>query len=93
MTYEIAPDTAWVSRDEYDTDDRPVAYVSTLPHGPTIVLDGPACLVWLALAEGGTLDQIVATTAEQVEEAGDEMTRDVESLLNRLVELRFARVV
>ena len=89
-TYEIAPDIAWVSRDEYDTDDRPVAYVATLPHGPTIVLEGPACLVWLALAEGGTLEEIVATTADQVEETSDAMTRDVEALLNRLVELGFA---
>lgn len=92
-TYAIAPDTAWVSRDEYFTDDLPVAYVSPLPHGPAMVLEGPACLVWLALAEGGTLEQIVAFTADQVEGTSDAMRGDVEALLNRLVELGVASVV
>lgn len=91
-TYRIAPDTAWVSRDEYFTDDQPVAYISSLPHGPTMVLEGSACLVWLALAEGGTLAQIVTATADQVEETSDALSGDVETLLNRLVELGVASV-
>lgn len=90
-TYEIADGIAWVSREEYDTDDLRVAYLCALPHGPTVVLEGPACLVWLALGEGGTLDDIARAVSEQADVAADEVTRDVEVLLSQLVGMGFVR--
>lgn len=37
-----APDVAWVIRGE-------AAYVARLPHGPIVVLDGTAGLIWAAI--------------------------------------------
>lgn len=92
-TYAIAEDIAWVSREELDSGDRPVAYVAHLPHGPTIVLEGSACLVWLRLADGGTLDDIAAGAAEQAGVTAGEVLDDVEALLSELVEAGVARTL
>ena len=62
-TYRIADDVAWVSLEDLDVDGIPSAYVARLPHGRPMTLEGSACLVWLALADGGTLDEIAATAA------------------------------
>lgn len=91
--YAIADDIAWVSRDEYDTDDVRVAYVSALPHGPTIVLEGSACLIWLAVEAGGTLDDIARATADLADADPDEVVGDVETVLSRLVELSFVHAL
>ena len=58
-SYRVADDVAWVSSEELDVGEEPTAYVVALPRGPAIVLDGSACVVWLAVAEGGTRDDVV----------------------------------
>lgn len=90
-TYAIADQIAWVSREELDTGDHPVAYVTPLPHGPAFVLEGPACLVWLQLAEGGTLDDIARGAAEQVGLVSSDVIDDVHLLLTKLVGLGVVR--
>lgn len=63
-SYAVAPDVAWVSREDLDSGEQPAAYVTRLPDGPPMVLEGPACVVWLAVADGGTAEDVVARTAE-----------------------------
>jgi hypothetical protein len=90
-SYAIADDVAWVSREDLDGGENPVAYVASLPHGPTLVLEGPACLVWLLVAEGGTLDDIARGAGAQTDLATDQVIDDVEILLNELVEAGVVR--
>jgi hypothetical protein len=61
--FRIADDVAWVSLEDLDLDGVPSAYVAALPDGPPVTLAGPACVVWLALAESGTHEEITATAA------------------------------
>ena len=91
-TYVIADDIAWVSREDLDSGEHPVAYVASLPLGPTIVLEGSACLVWLLLAESDTLDDIAAVAAEQAGLTTDEVVDDVAVLLSQLVEAGVVRM-
>ena len=64
-TYRIADDVAWVSREDLDDGAVPTAYAAHLPDGPPITLEGSACVVWLAVADGGTLVQPALTEREQ----------------------------
>ena len=61
--YRIADDVAWVSQEDLDIDGVPSAYAARLPDGSPMTLDGPACVVWLALADGGTPDEITTAAA------------------------------
>lgn len=90
--YAIAADVAWVSDEFLDDGTVPTAYITTLPDGPAVVLQGPACLVWLALAESssGTLDDITALVADVAETDAGDITADVEQLLQGLVAQRVA---
>ncbi len=59
---------AWVSQEDLDAGDAP----DGLPHpraraGLPIMLEGSGCVVWLALADGGTLDEITAAAAAMAE--------------------------
>lgn len=85
--FAIADDVAWVSDEHLDGGTVPTAYLTPLPHGPAVVLQGPACLVWLALAESstGTLADITALVAGIAEVDPAEITADVEQLLQGLV--------
>ncbi len=89
--YGIADDIAWVSREDLDSGDQPVAYVAPLPHGPAIVLHGPACLVWLHVAQGGDLDEIARGTADEVGLSPGDVIDDVRGLLAQLVTLGVVR--
>ncbi|WP_310529340.1 PqqD family peptide modification chaperone [Nocardioides sp.] len=91
--YAIADDIAWVSREDLDSGDQPVAYVASLPHGPPIVLEGPACLVWLLLADGGSVEDIARGAAELAGLTTAEVIDDVEVLLSELVEVGVARTL
>ncbi len=90
-TYSIAGDIAWVSRQELDSGDLPVAYVAPLPHGPAVVLEGSACLVWLLVDDGGTLDDIARGAADLAGLEPAEVIGDVEALLTELVALGVVR--
>ena len=88
--YRIADDVAWVSHEELDADSLPSAYVARVPHGPPTTLEGPACVVWLALAEGGSRDEIAATAALMWDIDPDEIRDDVLVLVEELVALGLA---
>lgn len=90
-SYTVADDIAWVSREDLDSGEGPVAYVASLPQGPTMVLEGSACLVWLLVAEGGTLDDIARGAAEQADLATEDVIGDVEILLTELVDAGVVR--
>lgn len=89
--YRIADDVAWVSHEELDGGDEPTAYLTRLPGGPPILLEGSGCVVWLALADGGTLDQITSAAAAMTESTEDEVRDGVATLVDQLVAIRVVR--
>ena len=83
--YRIADDVAWVSEEGLDGGDTPTAYLTRVPGGPPILLEGSGCVVWLALAEGGTMDDVVAAAAAMADVVEDQIREDVETLVDQLV--------
>ena len=86
--YQIAADVAWVSQEDLDGGDAPTAYLTRLPGGPPILLEGSGCVVWLALAEGGTMEEITAAAAEMSESTVEAISDDVAELVHQLVDIR-----
>lgn len=86
--FRIADDVAWVSREDLDVDDVPTAYLTRLPGGPPIVLENSGCVVWLALAEGGTMEEITDAAAAMSESTVEEISADVAELVDQLVAIR-----
>lgn len=84
--FRIAADVAWVSDEDLDVHDVPSAYVTRLPHGPPTTLEGPACVVWLALAEGGSRDEITSAAALMWGVDADTIRSDVSTLIQELVD-------
>lgn len=91
MRLSIADDVAWVSEDDLDAADEPTAYVTRVPGGPPILLEGSGCVVWLALADGGTLEEVTATAAAMSGATVDEIRDDVATLVDQLVAIRVVR--
>jgi hypothetical protein len=89
--YRVADDVAWVSQHDLDAGDEPTAYVARLPSGPPILLEGSGCLVWLALADGGSMDELIAAVTVMSGASTDEITDDVASLVDLLVAIRIVR--
>ena len=85
--YRIADDVAWVSLEGLDPDGVPAAYVARLPLGPPTTLAGPACVVWLALAEGGATDEITVAAAAMWGVDPEGISGDVTALVDELVAL------
>jgi hypothetical protein len=56
-----------------------------------ILLEGSGCLVWLALADGGTLEEVIAATAAMSGLAAEEISADVADLVDQLVVIRLVR--
>ena len=83
--YRIADNVAWVSQEELDSGGVPTAYVTRLPDGPPTTLEGPACVVWLALADGGSHDQITTAAATLWGAEPASISRDVLALVEELV--------
>jgi hypothetical protein len=84
-TYRIADDVAWVSQEDLDADAEPTAYLTRVPRGMPIMLEGSGCLVWLALADGGTLEEITASAAAMSDAAVEDVRDDVAELVDQLV--------
>ena len=84
-TLRIADDVAWLSREDLDDGGTPMAYVALLPTGRPLALEGPACLVWLAVADGGTLDEVVAATASMADAEHATISEDVRVLVDSLI--------
>lgn len=91
-TYRIADGVAWVSREEFDDDLEPQAYIARLPDGPALALGGSACLVWLSIHDGGTAGEIAHRTSELATVSADDVREDVERLLGDLVAARVVTV-
>ena len=89
--YRIADDVAWVSQEDLDGGAEPTAYLTRLPGGPPILLEGSGCVVWLALAEGGTMAELTAAAAAISGATEAEVGEDVETLIGQLVAIRVAR--
>ncbi len=83
--YRIADSVAWVSREDLDVAGNPTAYVTLVPHGGPITLEGSACLVWLAVADGGTLDDITTAAAAMSDQDAATIAGDVEQLIAQLI--------
>lgn len=88
--YRIADDVAWVSLEDLDEGSTPSAYVTRLPHGPPTTLEGPSCVVWLALEGGGTEDEIATAAADLWGAEPDAIAADVTTLLEHLVRVGLA---
>jgi hypothetical protein len=90
-TYRIADDVAWVSQEDLDADAEPTAYLTRVPRGMPIMLEGSGCLVWLALADGGTLEEVTASAAAMSDAAVDDIRDDVAELVDQLVVIGVVR--
>ena len=84
--FRVADDVAWVSSEELDTQQLPSAYVARLPGGPPTTLEGPACIVWLAIAEGGSREEITAIAAQMWGVEADAIRADVSAMVDQLVD-------
>ena len=89
--YRVADDVAWVSQDDLDAAEEPTAYVTRLPGGPPILLEGSGCLVWLARADGGSMDELIGAVAVMSGASEDEIKDDVAALVDMLVVIRLVR--
>ena len=85
--YQIADDVAWVSLEDLDAGGVPSAYVARLPLGPPTTLEGSACVVWLAVADGGSHDEITRTAAQMWDTDPDQIRADVLALIEELVDV------
>ncbi|MFL6170238.1 MAG: PqqD family protein [Ornithinibacter sp.] len=75
----IAAGTGWVERDG-------TVYAAPLPEGPPFVLAGAAAVVWRAVTQGGTLDEVTRRVADEVGSPPEVVTADVATFVSALVD-------
>lgn len=81
----VADDVAWVARSAVDGVESTTVYVSRLPRGPAVVLQDSAYVVWLAVVDGGSLDDVVDRTAELAGQDAASIRVDVAAAVSDLV--------
>lgn len=81
--YRIASDVAWVQAQDggYDSE---LAWVTRVPDGPPLTLNGPALLIWQAMVDGGSLDEITARVRHTANDPSVP-EKDVHQFLSALV--------
>lgn len=62
-----------------------IVYAAHLPDGPPLVLDGSGAVVWAALVEGGTLEDLVARVAAATGESAQVVAAGVEGFVDGLL--------
>jgi hypothetical protein len=68
----------WVEQDG-------TVFVAALPDGPPLVLEGSSVLVWAAVVEGGTVDEVVARVAVAAGESAGAVAPGVTAFVDGLV--------
>ncbi len=77
-TVRVATACGWVEQDGR-------VYAAALPDGPPLVLEGSGSLVWHAVLEGGTLDDVVERVAEAAGESAGTVAAPVTGFVEDLV--------
>lgn len=77
-TVRVADACAWVEQ-------AGTVFVAALPDGPPLVLEGSGALVWQALLDGGTVDEVVGRVAEAAGESAATVAPAVVRFLDDLV--------
>ena len=77
-TVRVADACGWVEQDG-------IVYVAALPDGPPLVLEGSGALVWWALLDGGTVEDVVGRVAEAAGESAAAVAPAVARFLGDLV--------
>ncbi len=81
--YALAERVAWV-----DVLEEEAVYATALPDGPPLVLRGSARLIFLAVAAGGTLTQVVHDVAGEAGVPPEDVESDVVSFVRELAASR-----
>ncbi|MBK8732638.1 MAG: hypothetical protein IPL93_07170 [Actinomycetales bacterium] len=89
--YAVGPDTAYVTPEEDTQAATDTAYLALLPHGPIVLLEGSAYLLFWAVAaepDGALGEQVLAAAREAAAEASigaPELAEQVAAFLTDLV--------
>ena len=75
----VASGTGWVERGG-------TVYAAALPDGPPLVLAGAAAVVWGAVTQGGTLDEVSGRVADEVGSPAEVVAADVATFVAGLVD-------
>jgi Coenzyme PQQ synthesis protein D (PqqD) len=82
--YVVAADVAWIDAADLGMDE-PESYVSRLPDGPPLLLQGAAWAIWQGVVDGGSLDDITAHTAVTTDSRASDIAADVAAFVRTLV--------
>jgi hypothetical protein len=83
-SFALADDVAWLPGMAWDSE---TIYATRLPDGPPVVLPATAGLIFVAAAEGGTLEGIIDRVSEDSGADRDVVREDVVSFVAELVSL------
>jgi len=90
LDYSVADGIAWIAADELG-EDRAAVYVARVPEGPPLLLEDAAWAIWMAVTEGGRLDDVVARAAELAGAEPSDIADEVDGFLRSLLEAGLIR--